>query len=1309
MPRLRPQCIAEGAVVRLIAEPPVAPKLQVLPFDSEEFSWQRFQRFCVELANALPEVKRADSYGQEGEKQDGIDIECELRNGRTRSIQCRKRKRFSKTNAEKLVKETKYKADEHEVWVTCKTGTEVSKFFNRRRKWTIRNAEKIPVDVRLLPVERARRIVEHGFGPQVRRAFLGPAGPIAFDSPAEYFKPLDGAGRRIRHDLPLVGRGPELDALCQAVDQPGVSLVELIGRGGIGKTRLLRALANRLTGHGQRVLFAVDGVPLDADAVDDLPLEELVIVVDDAHRAEVQLGPLVAAASRREQQVTVVLGIRPGGLGTVEDEIARSLEPQQIARVEIGSLAEDEVIELAAASLGANGESAERLADATSDTPLLTVLGGRLLRGTELEGGSSGGPQLRLLVLSRFKAEVVGQISDRVPQEKAQPLAQLVAALGPLSIDHERLLQLISEELDVAVSTAMRWLGELEMAGVVMARGRLRRVVPDVLADQFLYEACLDPSGRPLGRAEELWTRYGELAGKELLKNLAEVDWLTDNPEGDLLDRIWVSLTERFQAGDAWDREQLLELVGATAIHQPRRVLHLCRLAMADPSTPTVWKGFDVTIDDSNVREKLPGLLRYVGLHPEHTRETIELLWELGRDDGRETNPHPDHPVRALHDLAEYSRDPAGALRQDAVFDLVDEELDKPSVDECHWSPLRLLSPLLAREGTTTRSRGSSIQMGSYNVSAEATIEVRRRVRKLLVDQALDGAPRQRLIAAELLGDALDPPHGYFGQSVAPEIYDSWEQDQLEVMDAIEEVTQQSQEPEVRHQLEAGLMWHAEHSYWPEVRDRAVDLRARLGGSDEELVAAIVHPWDLLDLDAQRERTERVARGLIRQYPAGEKLAEALGELFQRLVDRGAAARAEPAQVLGAVARESEHHARALWSWIAKHPQHPLALHGAAVLDELRRAGIADSEILGRQALDTGEIAMRRVMSHYLSSGGWFQQPEGWEEDLLEEFVADSDPVVRRTTEITLLRLQEHQPQLTVRLALRRHGSIAPDAGAGPDGDADIVFGALDRIGVETLDQEHRVLLEEKLVAVPELGYFALAVLGNLIRRDPKAMVRVFAARLHREEQVGTYRAVPHHDQGPELMEKVATPSRRKAIRDLLETCRDIEVVAQYELARLVWMLTVPGLDDSAPEGEALAARRKQVTATLEALESGLAGDDALFDLACHAVRDMPWQILLDRWAWVSSMLEAADAASPERLKRLSSAFGAAAISGGYHRAVGHDSPRSVATRDGAEQILKKVSVASPAHGLYQGLKRSAEAEIEQERQSDDELDSGWA
>ena len=100
---------------------------------------------CLEIANALPEIKRADVYGQEGEKQDGIDIECELHDGRIRSIQCRKRKRFTKSSAEKLVKETVYKADEHEVWVTCKTGVEISQFLRRRPEWTIRNAEKLAV------------------------------------------------------------------------------------------------------------------------------------------------------------------------------------------------------------------------------------------------------------------------------------------------------------------------------------------------------------------------------------------------------------------------------------------------------------------------------------------------------------------------------------------------------------------------------------------------------------------------------------------------------------------------------------------------------------------------------------------------------------------------------------------------------------------------------------------------------------------------------------------------------------------------------------------------------------------------------------------------------------------------------------------------------------------------------------------------------------------------------------------------------------------------------------------------------------
>jgi hypothetical protein len=282
------------------------------------------------VIRALPDVRHAELYNVPGGNQRGIDIVATLDDGRDRTIQCRHRRRFTKGDAEKVVEETTYDADEHEVWVTARVGATAAGVVDGHDGWSYQSDEGISQLVRSLPTEVARKIVDHAFGPAVRRAFLG-GGMIAFDGPEAYFAPFDQPGRLIRHDLPLVGRGDELELLRAAVDGPGFRVVVQPGRGGIGKTRLLRALATELAAGGTRVLFARPGVGLSAEAVDELPLEPVVVIVDDAHRPDVGPRALLVEASRRPD-LTVVLGVRPAGrdavLATATDA---GLEPGQVA------------------------------------------------------------------------------------------------------------------------------------------------------------------------------------------------------------------------------------------------------------------------------------------------------------------------------------------------------------------------------------------------------------------------------------------------------------------------------------------------------------------------------------------------------------------------------------------------------------------------------------------------------------------------------------------------------------------------------------------------------------------------------------------------------------------------------------------------------------------------------------------------------------------------------------------------------------------------------------------------------------------
>ena len=739
-----------------------------------------------------------------------------------------------------------------------------------------------------------RLIVRDAFGAAVARDFLGPRGPVGFVSPGDYFAALDDPARLLRQDLPLVGRSSELDGILVAAGDRLVKVVVVPGRGGIGKTRLLRAAAEGLVDDGKRVLYALDPALLTAEIIDDLPLEEVVVVVDDAHRRDVGLVPLMAATLRRHDPLTLVLGIRPSGLDQVLGASADAqLEHQQIVVMpRLMPLPRDDVEELAARALGERSERGRRLADATDNLPLLTVLGGRMMAAGDF--GASGGAELRGAVLRRFLDEQRGRVTPRVPEDRAQQLLVLLAALNPIDTSNEALLRLVGQELGVVVSQVRRWLGDIEAAGLLLTRGALRRLVPDILADEVLYEACLDRQGRPTGRALELWQRYSEQAQTELLANLGELDWRTTADGVSLLDDVWAGLLSSFRRTDAWGREQFLEMIQPAAFFWPTKVLELVDIVLDAPARTTDWGVVGVQIDDASVRAKLPSLLRTIAHHPSHAQAAMERLWLLARDDERVTHSHPDHALRVLHDVGGFD---FGATHHDAILDLVEAELAKPEMSSHPNSPLLLLGALLAREGTRSRSVGLEWRMSAYFVDPASVRPWRDRVRRILRNQAINGEPRERTVAAKLFEEALRLPHGYFGRAVPADVRDAWRADQEATLDVIEEVAQATHDTAVRVSLVHALDWHAAHEPWEDLSAHAAELIQQLQvEADDEILAAIARPWDLLEEEDKNARDERVAGRLVARFDSGGGggMAHHLEDLLFQITDRRISDHPEP-------------------------------------------------------------------------------------------------------------------------------------------------------------------------------------------------------------------------------------------------------------------------------------------------------------------------------------------------------------------------------------------------------------------------------
>ena len=140
--------------------------------------------------------------------------------------------------------------------------------------------------VREMELHSAARLVEGHFGPAWRKTFLGLPGLTPFVAPTEFFRPFLNESALFNHTWQLVGRSDHIRQSHEFIKSQQQNVAILVGRGGIGKSKILHALAESFdTEHeGMSLWFMAEGVPLTQDGADHLPYKPCVVVVDDAHR-----------------------------------------------------------------------------------------------------------------------------------------------------------------------------------------------------------------------------------------------------------------------------------------------------------------------------------------------------------------------------------------------------------------------------------------------------------------------------------------------------------------------------------------------------------------------------------------------------------------------------------------------------------------------------------------------------------------------------------------------------------------------------------------------------------------------------------------------------------------------------------------------------------------------------------------------------------------------------------------------------------------------------------------------------------------
>ena len=1274
------------------------------------FPGDRFEAFCEELISRLPCVKKAHRYGRRGSRQRGIDIFVDLDNGERWAFQCRQWKKFTKTDATRAIRETTYPADRFILALSRQATSGVRDACDDHPNWDVWDVGDISRKVREMELHSATRLIENHFGPAWRKAFLGLPGPAPFVTPTEFFRRFLNESALFNHTWQLVGRFDHIRQSHEFIRSQRQNVAILVGRGGVGKSKILHALAESFdTEHkGMSLWFMADGVPLTQDGADHLPYKPCVVVVDDAHR-RADLSTLLALSRQRPHATKLILSCRPQGIGYLKSQLTQGgFDVHEVVNLpDVKELSRDEVTELGCQALGAEfGHLAEQLAAATWDCPLVTVVGGQLLAQKAIPPDLlERDEEFRDTVLARFHDVLVGEVGDRIEPKLCKSLLNLIASVQPIRLDNERALDTMAGFLDVDSPTLLVSLGVLEDAGVLLRRGNTLRIVPDVLADHILHQVSVTSQGQKTGYADAVFDRFGALCPTEVLRNLSELDWRLRQAGAQasgLLTGIWQRIEQEFQDTSNAVRRRILGILEEIAVYQPEKTLELVEYAIRNPADapedPEWSKIYKFT--HSDVLRELPTLLRRISYTLDFIPRCFSLLWELGRDDSRDLNPNPDHAMRVLADLASYDIGKPFVVSH-LMLDALEKLFEDPRSHEHHHSPLDIIDPMWEKTGHSTRSEGHNIVFRPFTLSDENVKSIRQRSLSLVVGCLFSDCLRVSLRALRSLESALREPVGLFDMKISDEDREQWRPEQLEILTHIGELARHSTEPVVLLRIKESLWWHRSYSSSEDVRAKADAIVSSMPESFElSLTQELMDPFHSRDLlpeerevddgyKRQQERIERTQRELVAELIGRSGDASGaysiLAGRIQAIADAGV--RPEPYVLLGILGDSDPEFAAGICDIIVDNPDGALAPYLHPLLANVRIWNAERARAIGQRVLEGNSIVLRCGVASSYQAKGWANNATAQDIENIRELLNHEDLNVRWPAIGSLGPLAEARQRAAIDLAKE------VDLGG-----SDVLASQLCRLffggwGIPFSDlttDDLKVILS-KLEEVPDIEDYPINdFLVKASERDAVAVIGLLLKRIRRSDNEKLeYRALPLLGFNRPLTGLSTNPDQETLLREIRDASLGLGWAVEH------W---IPQLFREVSSGFESAASLKVLDEWINS------GDPAMIESAARLVSGSPRGFVFKHVEFVANLLERAHTASADCYRNVAGRLMGCAMFGTRSGTAGQPMPQDVAIRDQASSVADKLDPGSPSHRFYALLAESADKSIRDDMLRDEEL-----
>jgi hypothetical protein len=1293
---------------------PVQSRPERLPLNDPEFTWARFEAFCRDLIARLPGVTETQIYGQPGDDQQGIDIVAVMQDGTKRAYQCRQRKRFTKVHAQKAIAETEYPADEYVIVTSCEVGAGVRDACTQApSKWSCWDVRDISQKVRELSSDAARSVVETSLGADWRKAFLGLQVPSAFVAASDFFAPWESTTKLFNHGWKLVGRLGVVDALTATVHSTEVRAVIMPGRGGIGKSKVLRSFAETFEQTDDHIAlrFLLDaGANLSPEALDDLPPDECLVVIDDAHRRE-DLSAVFQVASRRQSPIHIVLATRPHAVQGLKSSLLEAgFDASQIVVLdELNELSFDDVVALSRQALGSElSHHADALASATKDCPLVTVIGGRLLAERKiLPHVLEQDTTFRDVVLSRFQETLLGELDPHLSSRDCRRILDLLSLVGPFRENNSSLVAASCEFVELSQPEFTNALQILEGAGILLRRGYSLRIGPDVLADHILAKVCLTSHGQPTGYADTVFGRFSNICPNHILRNLAELDWRVRTATGNattLLDGMFTDIKKAFEEAPNSHRTIVLDLVKEAATYQPQLILPLVQIAMRGPSkTPESPEANRYhTWNHADVLRTLPPLLFRVAINLEYLPYAATALWDLAKDDARPTDQLTEHPLRLLQQLAEFGLNkPYEYTRQ--MIEVVATILSKPDAHAHCQSPLDILDKVLVKEVRPIRSRGYQIIWQRIPIQYDQVRDIRRRAISLLAEALTHCDLRVQARAITKLDHALSEaelPHkeGRINQ---------WEEEQLHIIALLAEATK-NENVMVQRLIRNALTWEAYQSPWPSIKKAASAVINGIAPTfDYRLVSAFISHGGI-DFEApegenisrafdrhiaeQRVQIHRLAAEFVTAYPTPAAGVQVLTKYLGAMKTAGISP--APWQLLDDIVSTDIAYAEGMVRSIIASTEMALLEYLPRIIAHVRLADCPTSIELAELMHQCHDPKVDEQVAQFYAMFPWPNYDQG-DVDIITSLVGHPQSGIRSLAIQGFGHLIKIDPPKA--LSLLNHVEVGDDvevaralcmAYAPPiaDGHGWVID---DELGLEVMG---------KLTKVSSIDdYHITLFLSELAKRHSLRIIQFLIGRI---EGTTTHEFEPlpflefpdafpieHHHRTVSL---VLTPAERKqALCDIRNRYPGVHWALTYYLPSL-FREVAAGFDE----------------VTLDVLNEWInSGDAALIERASGLLHQAPPNFIFQQKPYAANLLQQAFAQGAECYSIACSALVACTFNGDYSGRPGEPNPKGVYIRDSAKGAMDASLPGSLEHQFYADVYKDAQARIKDQLAHDEELD----